>query len=113
MLREQQALEQLASWLEQFTSVVCIAGPDVLLLEIAGSLRLYGGLLSLRQQIAAGLEQQGFSASLAIAPTPLAATWLARAGVGPVFVNRPTWQSALRRLAACVPRLAGRYLVTH
>ena len=47
-------------------------------MEIAGSLRLYGGLLSLRQQIAAGLEQQGFSASLAIAPTPLAATWLAK-----------------------------------
>ena len=26
VLREQQAVEQLASWLEQFTSVVCIAG---------------------------------------------------------------------------------------
>lgn len=79
-LREQQAVEQLSSWLEQFTSVVCIAGRDVLLLEIAGSLRLYGGLPSLRQQVAAGLTQQGFEASLAIAPTPLAATWLARAG---------------------------------
>jgi len=79
-VREQQAVEQLATWLEQFTSVVCIAGRDVLLLEIAGSLRLYGGLLSLRQQIAAGLGQHGFEASLAIAPTPLAATWMARAG---------------------------------
>ncbi len=79
-LREQQAVERLATWLEQFTSVVCIAGSDVLLLEIAGSLRLYGGLPSLRQQVTAGLAQQGFEASLAIAPTPLAATWLARAG---------------------------------
>ena len=52
-LAEQQALEHLAGWLEQFTSVVCFAGPDVLLLEIAGSLRLYGGLPSLRQQVAA------------------------------------------------------------
>jgi protein ImuB len=77
-LAEQQALENLACWLEQFTSVVCFAGPDVLLVEIAGSLRLYGGLLSLRQQISAGLAQQGFTASLAIAPTPLAATWLAK-----------------------------------
>ena len=42
MLREQQALEALANWLEQFTSVVCIADRDVLLIEIAGSLRLYG-----------------------------------------------------------------------
>jgi len=80
VLREQQAVEQLASWLEQFTSAVNIAGHDVLLLEVAGSLRLYGGLRSLRQQVAAGLEQQGFTASLAIAPTPLAATWMARAG---------------------------------
>jgi len=80
LLREQQAIEQLATWLEQFTSVVCIAGRDVLLLEIAGSLRLYGGLLSFRRQVAAGLVQQGFGTSLAIAPTPLSATWLARAG---------------------------------
>jgi protein ImuB len=77
-IAEQQTLEHLSSWLEQFTSVVCFAGPKVLLVEIAGSLRLYGGLLSLRQQIAAGLEQQGFNALLAIAPTPLAATWLAK-----------------------------------
>jgi protein ImuB len=66
VIREQQVLELLATWLEQFSSFVCVAGPDVLLLEIAGSLRLFGGLKSLRR------------ASLAIAPTPLAATWLAR-----------------------------------
>ena len=77
-IREQQVLELLATWLEQFSSFVCIAGPDVLLLEIAGSLRLFDGLKSLRRQIAAGLEAQGFEAALAIAPTPLAATWLAR-----------------------------------
>ena len=79
-IAEQQALENLSCWLEQFTPVVCFAGADVLLVEIAGSLRLYGGLLSLRQQIATGLREQGFSAALAIAPTPLAATWLARSG---------------------------------
>jgi protein ImuB len=79
-LREQAAMESLATWLEQFTSIVCLAGPDVLLLEIAGSLRLYGGLQCLRQQITAGLKEQGFDALLAIAPTPLGATWLARAG---------------------------------
>ncbi len=79
-IAEQQALENLACWLEQFSPVVCLTGADVLLVEIAGSVRLYGGLLKLRQQIAAGLREQGFSAALAIAPTPLAATWLARSG---------------------------------
>lgn len=97
-LREQQLIEQLATWLEQFTSVVSIAGDDVLLLEIAGSLRLYGGLLSLRQQVAAGLQQQGLEASLAIAPTPLAATWMARAGRRACVREPANISSALRGL---------------
>jgi protein ImuB len=97
-LAEQRALEQLAVWLEQFTSVVCFADSDVLLLEIAGSLRLYGGLLSLRRQIAAGIEQQGFTASLAIAPTPLAATWLARSGRRACIREPGNLASALRDL---------------
>ena len=102
-IAEQQALENLSCWLEQFTSVVCFAGPDVLLVEIAGSLRLYGGLLSLRQQIAAGLEQQGFSASLAIAPTPLAATWLAKGGRRACIREPVNLAAALRTLSlACL-----------
>lgn len=80
VLKEQQVLESLAAWLEKFSSFVSIPANDVLLLEIAGSLRLFGGLRNLRQQVSLGLEQQGFAASLAIAPTPLAATWLARGG---------------------------------
>jgi protein ImuB len=100
---EQQALERLAAWLEHFTSVVCFAGPDILLLEIAGSLRLYGGLRSLRQQVAAGLEQQGFAASLAIAPTPLAATWLARGGRRLCIREPENLPAALRNLPiACL-----------
>jgi len=77
---EQQALETLAAWLERFTPLVCLAGPDSLVLEIAGSRRLYEGLPNLRRRIAAGLGRQGFTVAPAIAPTPLAATWLARGG---------------------------------
>jgi protein ImuB len=97
-IAEQQALETLATWLERFTSVVCFAGPDVLLVEIAGSLRLYGGLLKLRQDIASGLRQQGFTASLAIAPTPLAATWLARGGHRNCIRETSNIAAALRSL---------------
>jgi protein ImuB len=78
--RERQALETLATWAEQFTSFVSIEAPNVLLLEVAGSLRLFGGLSSLQQRIDAGLEALGFGALLSIAPTPLASTWLAKAG---------------------------------
>ena len=97
-IAEQQALENLSTWFEQFTSVVCFDGPDMLLVEIAGSLRLYGGLLSLRQQIASGLVEQGFTASLAIAPTPLAATWLARGGHRACIREPANISTALRAL---------------
>lgn len=79
--RELQVLRQLAALAEKYTSFVCLAGPSLLLLEIAGSLRLFGGLKALRQRIDLNIKQQGFCAAIAIAPTPLAATWFARAGV--------------------------------
>ena len=78
--REAQALQALAEWAEKFTSFVCIEAPSLLLLEIAGSLKLFGGVKVLRRRIVSGLASQGFNAAIAIAPTPLAATWLARAG---------------------------------
>ena len=96
--REQQVLEALASWLERFSSFVCIADRDVLLLEIAGSLRLFGGLRKLREKISTGLRQHGFNALLAIAPTPLGATWLARAGQRACIRDEQNLKRALRDL---------------
>ena len=79
-VREAQVLRSLAAWASKFTSFVCIEAPSLLLLEIAGSLTLFGGIKALRRRIVRGLDSQGFDAGVAIAPTPLAATWLARAG---------------------------------
>ena len=78
--REGHVLNELAKWSSQFTSLVCIEPPSLLLLEIAGSLELFGGVRPLKQKILNHLEDQGLSSHVAIAPTPLAATWLARAG---------------------------------
>jgi protein ImuB len=78
--REAEVVHGLAGWAEKFTSFVCIEAPSMLLLEIAGSLKLFGGLKALRQRIVSSLRNQGFSAAIAIAPTPLAASWMARAG---------------------------------
>ncbi len=78
--REAQVACELAGWAEKFTSFVCIETASMLLLEIAGSLQLFGGLKALRERIVLELESQGFSAAIAIAPTPLAASWMARAG---------------------------------
>lgn len=79
-LREARVLDELAEWAGRFTSFICLEPPSLLLLEIAGSVNLFGGLRALRERIVRGLDSQGFAASAAIAPTPLAATWLARAG---------------------------------
>ncbi len=98
LVREQQALQALAAWLERFSSFVCIADHDVLLLEIAGSLRLFGGLRELRRKISQGLRQKGFTVSPAIAPTPLAATWLARAGRRVCVRDERNLGKALREL---------------
>lgn len=78
--REARIARELADWAEKFTSFVCIDAPSLLLLEIAGSLQLFGGLRALRQRIVLSLKEQGFTAAIAIAPTPLAASWMARAG---------------------------------
>ena len=103
VLHEQRALEHLAGWLERFSSFVTIAGHDTLLLEIAGSLRLFGGLRDLRQKISQGMRELGFTASPAIAPTPLAATWLARSGRRVCIRDTANLAPALRRLPlACL-----------
>lgn len=96
--RERQALEALAAWAEQFTSFVCIEMPDVLLLEIAGSLKLFGGLSPLRQRIVTGLGEQGFGALLSVAPTPCASTWLAKAGRKVSILTQADLAGALSKL---------------
>ncbi|RFA33798.1 DNA polymerase Y family protein [Alkalilimnicola ehrlichii] len=72
---EQETLERLAGWALQFTSWVSLQQPNGLLLEIAGSLRLFNGLSHLVKEILAGLRALGLRARYAIAPTPSGA-WL-------------------------------------
>jgi protein ImuB len=78
--KESRVLERLAAWADRFTPIVSIEPPDLLLLEIRGSLQLFGDVQALRQQVEKGLLDQGFTPSVAIAPTVLASIWLARAG---------------------------------
>ena len=73
-----QALAPIAAWACQFTPKVSLEPPQELLLEVQGSLRLFGGFASLRQKLAAGLGQLGFGFNLAAAETARAALWLAR-----------------------------------
>ena len=73
-------LEQLAVRAQRFTPRVSLVPPDGLLLELAGSLHLFGGLAGLRRELAGECQQLQVRPVLAFAPTPLAALTAARAG---------------------------------
>ena len=73
-----EALAPIAAWACQFTPKVSLEPPQELLLEVQGSLRLYGGFEPLKAKLAAGLGELGFPFSLARAFTARAALWLAR-----------------------------------
>lgn len=74
---ETEALLGVAGWAAQFTPGVALGFPDTVLLEAAGSLRLFGGLESLLTRLRRGLSEMGWGATLAGAPTPQAAFWFA------------------------------------
>lgn len=77
--QERALLELLASCALRFTPRVSLERPDALLLEIKGSLGLFGGVESLCDAVLQCCREQGVPAQLALAPTPLAALAGARA----------------------------------
>ncbi len=95
--KEAAALASLAAWAGQFTSNVSLEA-DGLLLEIAGSLRLFGGADRLMEKARQGVRGLGYRAVLAVAPTPLGAAWLARAGEAVVVTDHDQLAERLSRL---------------
>jgi protein ImuB len=85
---ERSKLEALAAWCERLSPVVCIEPPDGLLLEVQGSLRLFGGLESIKAMIGREARERGFATELAAGPTPLGALWLVRGGRRDAFSPR-------------------------
>lgn len=75
---EQEVLKQIAAWAMRFTSLVSLVSPQAVLLEIAGSLTLFGNVEKLLQEVYVGLAELGYEATASVAPTPLSALWLAR-----------------------------------
>jgi protein ImuB len=78
---EHAALQRIAVWALQFTPAVSLSAPAEVLLEVEGSLRLFGGLIRLHRRIGQALTELGYEVSAAFAPTPLAAQLFARAGL--------------------------------
>lgn len=88
-IKEQTALHAVAMWALRFTPHVCVIGPQEdadapigLLLEVKGSIRLFGGLPPIVRTLRRGLAAQEYMAQIATAPTPQAAWVLAQARDG-------------------------------
>ena len=75
-------LERLCLHAQQFTPLVSVELPDALLLEIRGSVKLFGSLATLHARIDASWRHLELEVQSAAAPSTLAALWLARAGHG-------------------------------
>lgn len=74
--REAAALQALACWAGRFTPRVSLTN-DTLLLEIGSCLRLFGGLTNLVGLVSNSAQSLDFTITLAVAPTPQGAEWLA------------------------------------
>ena len=108
--REQALLDALAMLAREFTPRVSLEPPDGVLLEVRGSLRLFGGARALCAQLRERLQARGIEARLALTPTPLASLWFARAGEE-VALRRPdTLPSRLASLPLGVTRWPARTL---
>jgi protein ImuB len=73
-------LERLCLHAQRFTPWVSIDPPNALLLEIRGSVKLFGSLAALHADIDAVWSGLRLRAQSSTAPSTLAALWLARAG---------------------------------
>lgn len=95
---EREALAGLAAWAGQYTSLVSLAPPQSLLLEIAGSLHLFKGLAALRERVLREIDRFGYHTDAGLAPTPAAAALLARARLAAPVLDLQELPAALRRL---------------
>jgi protein ImuB len=106
---ETEALLGLAGWAAQFTPNVALEFHHAVLLEISGSLKLFGGLAPIVKRLREGAAALGYTVLIAAAPTPRGAEWLARAG-REIFIEAATQLGPA--LAALPVRLAAREAAT-
>lgn len=95
---EQQQLIRLADWSLAFSDRVALYGNHSVMVGIQGSLRLFGGLSELLRRMTLELEDFGPDFSVALAPSPRAAYWLAQSGTGQIVQNIRELASVLRSL---------------
>ncbi len=96
---EKMQLTQLAIKAACWTPAITLL-EDSLLLDIAGSLRLYGGTRSLLGQIRSWITDKALLPCIALMPTPASALLCARAGKSICVTSQSNLNTAVRALPA-------------
>jgi protein ImuB len=104
--REDAALRQLlAAWAYRYSSMVCLQDGDAILLEVGGSLGLFGPWPRLERMLRADLRELGLEHRIALAPTPLGACVLAAGEDGMALADAAQLQRMLGRAPIASARL--------
>jgi protein ImuB len=97
---ERAAMDRLAAWAYQWTSLVSYRLPEgpLLWLELGASRTLFGGHASLLAKLEAELTQLGYSHACALAPSPTGAALLTQVEQQRCVITRSQLRSRLERL---------------
>ena len=93
---EAQRLERLVMAAYEFTPYVSVAGVDALLLEMAGSLKLFGGVEQVRRKLQKRFRRIGHRVAIGVAHTPRASLAFARSGANATWPDYPDRDEAER-----------------
>ncbi|MBX2836143.1 MAG: DNA polymerase Y family protein [Gammaproteobacteria bacterium] len=96
---QSEHIRQLTLWALHYSSWVTPRPPTTVVLEIAGSLTLFGGLTPLIQRILKAAEAQHLTMRIGVAPTPAAATLLAESGATRPVLDSHSLSEALSDIA--------------
>ncbi|MEA3410406.1 MAG: DNA polymerase Y family protein, partial [Pseudomonadota bacterium] len=96
---EHSRLRELAGRASRFTPMVSREPPGSLLLEVSGSLRLFGGLHQLRTLLRADFSLRGHRSCIAVTPAPAASLLLAANEYSVLISRREALRSALGPLS--------------
>jgi protein ImuB len=94
-LAERQALVQLAEIALNFSPWVSLDQPDCLLLEVRSCLTLFGGAANLRDSLRIALQASTYRPLIALSPSPVASTLMAKLKLESIITDRQALRSAL------------------
>ena len=100
---ETKAMESLADHAYHYSSAVSMAEHQNLLVEVHGSLRMFGGVKAIQHLMARDISSLGYEMRMACAPSGLASLWLARGAIQCTIQDRHALRTQLSKLDVSIP----------